>query len=214
MQNYLANVIERVRVTPNETLISHLANTETDGRLLNMRELLGILHQLLIAGNETTTTTLASGMKLLIEQPELAETLHARPELAKQFAEEALRNRSPIQILFRKAAEDVEIRGVTIPAGSIVEVRYGAANRDPRQYPCPETIDLERPNAASHLAFGAGAHLCIGNQLARGELRIAFQTLTRRLKNFRALHGEDSYQWLTSYIAYGPSRIWMAFDRR
>jgi cytochrome P450 len=214
MQNYLAKVIEQVRITPNETLISHLANTETDGRLLNMRELLGILHQLLIAGNETTTTTLASGMKLLIDQPELAETLHAQPELAKQFAEEALRTQSPIQILFRKAAEDVDIRGVTIPAGSIVEVRFGAGNRDPNQYACPEKVDLARGNAASHLAFGAGAHLCIGNQLARGELRLAFQALTRRLKNFRAIRGDDSYQWLTSYIAYGPSRIWMAFDRR
>jgi cytochrome P450 len=179
-----------------------------------MRELLGILHQLLIAGNETTTTTLASGMKLLIDQPELAETLHARPEMAKQFVEETLRSQSPIQILFRKVAEDIEIRGVAIPAGSIVEVRYGAANLDPAQYPAPAKVDLERGNAGTHLAFGAGPHLCIGNQLARGELRIAFQALTRRLKNFRAIRGDDSYQWLTSYIAYGPSRIWMAFDRR
>ena len=214
MQNYLAERIERVRVQPDATLISHLANTDTQGRLLDMRELLSIIHQLLVAGNETTTTTLASGMKMFIEQPELAEAIHADPSLAKPFAEEVLRTLSPVQVLFRKAAEDVEIDGVAIPAGSIVEVRYGAANRDPRQYPQPELLDLKRANAQSHLAFGAGPHLCIGNQLARGELRLAFQALTRRLANFRASRGEDSYHWMTSYIAHGPDRLWMRFDRR
>ncbi len=214
MQNYLARVIEQVRAAPNETLISHLANTETDGRRLEVRELLGILHQLLIAGNETTTTTLASGMKVLMEQPELAQTLHERPELVRPFVEEVLRTRAPVQTLFRKAAEDLEIQGVRIPAGSIVEVRYGAANRDPAQYERPERIELERGNAQSHLAFGAGPHLCIGNQLARGELRLAFGALTGRLKNFRATRGDESYRWMTSYIAHGPDRIYMAFDRR
>jgi cytochrome P450 len=214
MQTYLAEQIDRVRAEPDGTLISHLANTDTDGRLLDTRELLSIIHQLLVAGNETTTTTLASGMKMFIEQPELAEAIHADPSLAKPFAEEVLRTLAPVQVLFRKAAEDIEIDGVAIPAGSIVEVRYGAANRDPRQYPKPEVIDLQRANAQSHLAFGAGPHLCIGNQLARGELRLAFQALTRRLKNFRATRGEDSYSWMKSYIAHGPDRLWMRFDKR
>nr|WP_087572910.1 cytochrome P450 [Sphingomonas sp. CDS-1] len=214
MQRYLAAEIECVRETPNDTLISHLANTDTDGRLLDMRELLSIIHQLLVAGNETTTTTLASGMKLFIEQPALAEEIHQNPARAKPFVEETLRTLSPIQALFRRVAEDVEIAGVTIPAGSLVEVRYGAANRDPKQYAEPAKVDLDRPNAASHLAFGAGPHLCIGNQLARGELRLAFQILTRRLTNFRATRGDDSYSWMTSYIAHGPDQLWMGFDRR
>lgn len=214
MQQYLARQIERVRTEPDGTLISHLANTETDGRLLDTRELLSIIHQLLVAGNETTTTTLASGMKMFIERPELAEAIHADPNLAKPFAEEVLRTLAPVQVLFRKAAEDIEIGGVAIPRGSIVEVRYGAANRDPKQYPMPDVIDLQRANAQSHLAFGAGPHLCIGNQLARGELRLGFQALTRRLKNFRASRGDDSYRWMTSYIAHGPDQLWMRFDKR
>ena len=214
MQTYLARQIERVRREPDGTLISHLANTDTDGRLLETRELLSIIHQILVAGNETTTTTLASGMRMFIEQPELAEAIHADPALARPFAEEVLRTLSPVQTLFRKAAEDMEIDGVAIPAGAIVEVRYGAANRDPRQYAEPGVIDLERANAQSHLAFGAGPHLCIGNQLARGELRLAFQALTRRLRNFRASRGEDSYSWMKSYIAHGPDRLWMRFDKR
>ncbi|MDB5702368.1 MAG: cytochrome [Sphingomonadales bacterium] len=214
MQHYLAAEIERVRAVPNDTLISHLANTETQGRLLDMRELLSIIHQLLVAGNETTTTTLASGMLWLVEQPELAETIYADPARAKTFVEEVLRTRSPVQTLFRRVAEPIEISGILIPAGALVEVRYGAANRDPAQYACPATIDLDRGNAASHLAFGAGPHLCIGNQLARGELRIAFQALTRLLAGFRAARAGDSVEWMTSYIAHGPSRLWINFDRR
>ncbi|WP_340316831.1 cytochrome P450 [Rhizorhabdus argentea] len=214
MQHYLAAEIERVRAVPNETLISHLANTETQGRLLDVRELLSIIHQLLVAGNETTTTTLASGMLWFTEQPDLAETIHAAPARAKQFAEEVLRTRSPIQLMFRRVAEPVEIGGAEIPEGALVEVRFGAANRDPAQYACAHAVDLDRANASSHLAFGAGPHLCIGNQLARGELRIAFQALTRHFAGFRQSRGDASVEWMTSYIAHGPSRLWIDFERR
>ncbi len=214
MQNYLARVIDRVRITPEDTLLSHLANTKTDGELLDKRGLLGVLHQLLIAGNETTTTTLASGMKMLIDRPALADELYAHPERIPAFVEETLRIMAPVQTLFRKAAEPVEIGGVTIPEGAIVEVRYGAANRDPEQFACPADIDLSREKATSHLTFGAGIHLCIGNQLARGELRLAFEALTRRFKNFRLSRGEAGVEWVTSYIAYGPTRLWLAFDPR
>ncbi len=214
MQNYLARVIDRVRVTPEDTLLSHLANTEIDGALLGKRGLLGVLHQLLIAGNETTTTTLASGMKALIDQPALAEPLHTHPDRIPAFVEEVLRIMAPVQTLFRKAAEPFEIGGVTIPEGAIVEVRYGAANRDPEQFACPAEIDMTREKANAHLAFGAGIHMCIGNQLARGELRLAFAALTRRFKNFRLSRGDEGVEWMTSYIAYGPTRLWISFDPR
>ena len=214
MQNYLAKVVDRVRIAPEETLLSHLANTKTDGQFLEMRQLLGVLHQILIAGNETTTTTLASGMKVLIDQPEFTEMLSADPGLVPPFVEEVLRTMSPVQTLFRKAAQAVEIGGVTIPEGAIVEVRYGAANRDPGQFSCPAELGFDRENANTHMAFGAGIHMCIGNQLARGELRLAFEALTRRFKNFRLSRGDAGIDWMTSYIAYGPSRLWISFDAR
>lgn len=214
MQHYMVREIVKVRETPNDKLISHLVHAETDGRRLNERELLSIIQQLLVAGNETTTTALASGMKLLIEEPGLADRLHANPDEIPAFVEETLRLMAPIQTLMRRAVADMQIGDVEIPAGSLVEVRFGAANRDPRQFGCPAEIDLERENGRSHLAFGAGIHMCIGNQLARGELAIAFRALTRRLCNFRATRGEDSYGWLSSYITYGLSQLWMRFDRR
>ena len=199
---------------PEDNLISDLAQADVEGRKPTMQEVLGIVHQLLVAGNETTTTTLASGMKLFTEQPALAEAIHADPARAAAFAEEVLRTHSPVQTLFRKAAREIEIGGVTIPAGAIVEVRYGAANRDPARFADPADIDLDRANANTHLAFGAGIHMCIGNQLARGELRVAFQALTRRLANFRLSRGEAGVAMMTSYIAHGPTKLWIAFDRR
>lgn len=214
MQRYMAREIERVRATPDDKLLSLLANLETDGRRLDMRELQSLILQILVAGNETTTTTLALGMKTLIERPEIADEINCNPERARPFIEETLRVTAPLQTLFRRARIDVEIDGVTIPAGSLVEVRFGAANRDPQQFACPADVDLDRRNSASHLSFGAGIHLCIGNQLARGELRLAFQALTRRLTEFRTTRGSDSIQWMDDYSAYGPNQLWMAFDVR
>ncbi|WP_218140539.1 cytochrome P450 [Sphingopyxis sp. YR583] len=214
MQRYLAAEIERVRSTPTGTILSDLANAEVDGRRLDMRELLSIIHQLLVAGNETTTTTLASGMRLLIERPELCDRIYSDKDQVVSFVEETLRVLSPVQTLFRRAAEDVEIAGVVVPAGSLVEVRYGAANRDPERYAEPDEIHLNREKVTSHLAFGAGIHMCIGNQLARGELKLAFLALTARLKSFALTRGEDSYRWISSYVAHGPAELWMTFEKR
>lgn len=214
MQQYMAHEIDRVRAEPDDMLLSRLANQETDGRRLDNRELQSLIFQILVAGNETTTTTLGSGMRLMIERPELAEAVHADPSLAKMLTEEALRIATPLQCLWRKALEDVQFGDVTIPAGSIVEVRFGAANRDPAQFSCPADVDLQRKNASSHLAFSAGIHLCIGNQLARGELRLAFQALTQRLANFRFSRGDASCRPLEGYTPYGLRELWMSFDRR
>ncbi|MEC3909140.1 cytochrome P450 [Sphingobium sp. CR2-8] len=214
LQQYMAIEIERVRTKPDDMLISRLVNLETDGRRLNDRELHSIVFQILVAGNETTTTTLASGMRLMIERPELAASIHADFSLAKALVEETLRTATPLQCLWRTALADVVFGDMTIPAGSIVEMRFGAANRDPAQFGCPSDVDLERKNANSHLAFGAGIHLCIGNQLARGELRLAFQALTQRLTNFRFSRGDASCRPLEGYTPYGLQELWMSFDRR
>lgn len=214
MQQYMARQIERVRAEPDGMLLSQLANLESEGRRLEMVELQSVLMQILVAGNETTTTTLGSCMKVLIEQPELAEKLQDDPDAARMLAEETLRIATPLQTLFRRAKEDCSISGVAIPEGAIVEVRFGAANHDPAQFVCPADVDLGRANSNTHLAFGAGIHLCVGNQLARGELRLALQALTRRLKNFRYSRGDQSTAPLRGHSAHGLSTLWMHFDRR
>lgn len=214
MQQYMAAAMDRVRANPDGSLLSRLVEANMEGEPVAMGAMQNILQQLLVAGNETTTLALAGGMKTLLDRPDLIPELRGRPERIRAFVEEVLRVMAPIQTLFRRVTRDVEINGTAIPAGALVEVRYGSANRDPEVYPNPDTIDLDRPNAASHLAFGAGPHLCIGNQLARGELRVAFEAILERMDDFRPARGEESFAYTPLFISYGLTTLWMGFEKR
>jgi cytochrome P450 len=214
LQQYLALNVERVRRTPDSSLLSAIVHASVDDRPLEMRELISILWLLFIAGGETTANAIAGGMAILIEQPQLADEIRDDDEKLSAFVEEVLRIKAPATTMFRRATVDMEIGGVAIPAGSIIETRFGAANLDPEMFPDPEVVDLQRENARAHLTFGVGIHFCIGNQLARGELRAAFSQLVRRLENFRPSRGDDSYSYTTSYVAYGLTQLWLGFDRR
>ena len=215
LQQYLAKNVERVRAAPDDSLLSTIANAEVeDGRKLNMQELVSILWLLFLGGGETTANALAGGMQALIERPELADEIRNDDKKLDTFVEEILRIKAPATTMFRRATEDMEIGGVAIPEGSIIETRYGAANLDPEVFPDPETVDLDRENSKAHLTFGAGIHMCIGNQLARGELRESFRQLVARMHNFRVTRGEDSFDYTTTYVAYGLTKLWMAFDVR
>ena len=111
------------------------------------------------------------------------------------FVEEVLRLESPVQGLLREAAVDVELHGVTIPAGSVVNLRYAAANRDERQFECPEKLDLEREKAHRHLAFGVGTHHCLGAPLARRELLYGFRALVDRIDELWFIDGANSFEY-------------------
>lgn len=214
LQRYLALNAERVRAAPDDSLLSTIANAQVDGRELTMQELVSILWLLFLAGGETTANALSGGVKLLIERPELADEIREDPAKMDAFVEETLRIMAPATVMFRRATEPLTIGDVAIPADAIIETRFGAANLDPEMFPDPETVDLGRPNGRAHLTFGAGIHMCIGNQLARGELRAAFGQLVRRAKNFRASRGEASYEYTTTYVAYGLTKLWLGFDKR
>jgi cytochrome P450 len=213
MQRYLAAAMDRLRANPDGSLLSHLVHVEVDGNRLDMSALQNIVQQLLVAGNETTTMALAAGVKLLIDNPELADTLRAQPDRMRNFVEETLRLLSPVQTLFRRVLQDIDIDGTLVPAGALIEVRYGAANRDPAMYAEPDRVDLCRGNATSHLAFGAGPHLCIGNQLARAELRLALHSIVSRMTGLRYSRGPASCAYTPLYISYGLTQLWLAFDR-
>lgn len=185
MQQYLNQRAEQYLENPEPTLLSRLAHAEIDGRRLEPRERVAIAHQLLVAGNETTTSTIATGVFMLLENPAIRERLQAAPQLIASFIEEVLRLHAPSPQLYRQVLQDCEIDGVPIAKDSILMLSYLAGNRDPEKFTAPEQIDLERPNARQHLAFGRGIHFCIGNQLARAELRIAFQRLLARLPQMR-----------------------------
>jgi cytochrome P450 len=138
---------------------------------------------LLIAGNETTTNTVANGALAVMEQPDQWRIVMRDPGMVSSFVEESLRYDSPIQGLFRSTRTAVDVAGTTIPAGARVLLLFGSANRDDRHYPDADTFIGSR-NPIDHLAFGKGIHFCLGAHLARLELTVLLRTLLTRLRRF------------------------------
>ena len=212
-QHYFAARIEERRTAPHDDLITDLVNARLDGaEPLNVAEMLNILQQLLVAGNETTTNLIASAMMILLRDPEQMAALIADKTLIANFVEEALRMESPVSALFRLAKIDTEIGGVGIPAGSRIIVLYGSGNRDDAHFPDAAKMDVRRDNARSHLAFGQGVHFCIGAALARLEGRVAFETLLGRLKSIRLIPGRDDFSHTPSFILRGLKELWLEFE--
>lgn len=186
MQAYFADMVAERRKTPRDDLISEaIAYRDRDGDAFTMQELMTIITiDLLASGNETTTAAIGSGLKLLIDAPEVLDNVLADRTLIPTLAEEILRLESPAQGMFRRCAHRGSLAGVTLEEGELLNIRFGAANRDGAQFSEPDRIDLQRKKAGSHLAFGMGRHVCVGAALARQEIISAFQTLTRRYDRF------------------------------
>jgi cytochrome P450 len=182
-QHYLAAEVQKRIDTPTDDLISlivHAHEATEDGIEFTMNELQDLLHQLVTGGFETTTAGLSAAMFLLATHNEQQELLRAKPALLGNFVEEALRYDSPVQGLWRRSTCPVAVHGVEIPADASVMVRYGAANRDPLMFEEPDRFDITRENANQHVAFGLGAHFCLGAALARQETTSAFRVLLER----------------------------------
>ncbi len=179
-QHHLAAECERRRVEPGDDLLSLIVHAHGDDEPFTMNELQDLMHQLVTGGFETTTAGLSTAMLLLLTHPEQQALLRERPDLIPNFVEESLRYDSPVQGLWRRTTCPSAVAGVEIPAGASVMVRFGAANRDPRVFDDPDTFDITRANANQHLAFGLGAHFCLGAALARQEMVSAFSILLER----------------------------------
>lgn len=211
LQSFIAAKIREFQESPSDCLLSDLVHAEDDGRKMSMREMVSIILILLVAGNDSTALAMTSCMHRLATTPGLEDALRADPARIPNFIEEVLRLEAPVQGLYRRALKPLTIGGTEIPEGAIVVLRFGAANRDPGQFPDPDALDPARSNARSHLAFGAGPHFCLGNQLSRGELRIAFATLLRRIRNIR-LADSDATAWMSHFLVYGPHRLNIRFE--
>jgi cytochrome P450 len=181
---YFMPIVERRRAQRENDLITALVMAQEEREALSTGEIFNFLLLLLVAGNETTTNLIGNGALALLQNPEQAQKLRERPDLATSTVEEALRYDSPIQGFFRTTTQDAQIGGTTIPADSKVFVLYASANRDGAQFPDPDRFDIDRtPN--NHVAFGLGIHFCLGAPLARLEGRLATQSVLRRMRNIR-----------------------------
>jgi hypothetical protein len=160
-----------------------LIQGEDNGERLTAKELLHNCIFLLNAGHETTTNLIGNGLVTLLDYPEQKKRLIEQPDLIKTTVEEMLRYESSNQLGNRMAVDDIELGGVKLPAGTLVTLCIGAANRDGAQFPDAENFDVARtPNR--HLAFGTGAHQCAGMALARLEGAVAISRFLKRVPNY------------------------------
>lgn len=206
---YASELADDRRGTPGEDLTTALVQAELDGERLSSAEVASFFILLVVAGNETTRNAISHGVLALSRFPEQRQRwwsdYHA---LAPTAVEEVVRWASPVAYMRRTATQDVELGGVTIAAGDKVSLWYGSANRDETKFADPWMFDVGRhPNP--HVGFGGGgAHFCLGANLARREITVAFEELHRVVPDIRAV---DEPDMLHSAFIHGIKRLPVAW---
>jgi len=200
---YIRRLVRARRAEPRDDLVSALAKAEEAGDQLSEDELLAMIFLLLVAGHETTVNLIGNGALALMRHPGQMERLRGDPSLVKTAVEELLRYESPLATATERfAREDIPIGSVVIPRGELVYAVLASANRDPRQFPEADTLDVARePNR--HLAFGLGIHYCLGAPLARLEGEIAIPALLRRAPGLRLAVPPERLGWRRGLVLRG-----------
>ncbi|WP_428310530.1 cytochrome P450 [Hydrocarboniphaga sp.] len=217
LQQYFLAAIAARRAQRRDDIISDLVYASLDdehgGRPLNDAELYAILQQIFNAGQETTAHTLTYAIYQLLQHPQQLAEVQADPALAANMVEESLRHLSPTNNMWRVVAADTELGGVALKAGETMLLRFGAANRDGERFADAERYDIHRDNAGRHLAFGHGAHVCLGAALARKEMVVALPIVLQRLRNLRFAEGLNSFRFSPSPLLRGVLSLHLRFDR-
>jgi cytochrome P450 len=208
--DYFSTIIEERRADPHDDLITDIVQSNIDGQILSDTEMLGMFAQFLVAGNETTTKLMTSTIMLLLDRPELFDSVRKEPDRLAGVIEESLRLEGPVQCIFRKATTDTELAGVPIAADSHLMLAYASANRDPDVFADPDHLNPERENAKTHLGFGQGPHFCLGASLARAEARIGLDSLIARLDGLRYAP-ENTFEYEPSYLHHGLKELHLEF---
>lgn len=208
LEDYLDDMVTARRGALGDDILSDLIRAEVDGDKLTHVELLTLSATLLMAGTDTTRNQLAAALQVFCEHPAQWALLGERPELAPKAVEEAMRFSPIIFATMRVAVEDVDLAGVTIPAGTMVIANTAAANRDPAVYQDPDRFDITREDAPAMLTFGGGIHYCLGAHLARIELAEALTTMVRSMPDMR-IAGDVPWKSITGIS--GPASLPIEF---
>jgi len=192
--DYITEQVLAKRREPQDDMISALTQIryEALGRKLTDEEVIGIVYFMVLGGLETTQYALEEQAQLLCDDPALFATLRQQPEKIRAFTEESMRLRAPTQGLStRMTTQDEVFQGVRVPAGSVLHLRFGAGNVDPRQYECPYSLDLERKALGNHLTFSQGPRTCPGAGISRIEQVIAWERLLQRVSHLEYAPGNS-----------------------
>ncbi|MFD2470320.1 cytochrome P450 [Amycolatopsis silviterrae] len=202
----IGELVRAKRKAPTDDLLSDLTASD-----LTDTELVNVGFSLLGAGLDTTTNMLALGVFALLEHPDQLALLRAEPQLADQAVEELLRYLSIIPFTVRTALEDLELHGEHVTAGESVTISVPAANHDPEHFPAPDKLDLRR-KASGHVAFGHGIHQCLGQQLARFQLRVALPALLAKFPSLRLAVPAEDIAMRTDMLIYGVHQLPVAWE--
>lgn len=214
---YMLPVIRERRENPGDDLLSELCAAEVDGTRMSDEDIKAFCSLLLAAGGETTDKAIASLFRNLLAHPEQLEAVRADRSLIPQAFAETLRYTPPVHMIMRQPAEDVELGGEVVPAGSTVTCLIGAANRDPGRYANPDTFDIFRPDlptgtafsaAAQHVSFALGRHFCVGALLAKTEVEVGTNQLLDAMPELRFADDVDVEQGV---FTRGPASLRVEF---
>ena len=213
-QHYFAKMIEHRRTNPSDDVVSILVNSKVEEAPLDVPEMLSIIQQILVAGNETTTATLAGGMVHLIKRPDVLLRLRKEPELISAFVEEILRLETPSAGMWRFVLEDTEIGGIKVAKGARAMIRWASGNRDEEIFDHGDKIDLDRTNMDKHMAFGYGIHACLGVHLSRQELNVAFRRIIEKISSWKLAEDHQSLVYVPSVLLRGLGELHLEIEKK
>jgi cytochrome P450 len=205
--DWFVQALEARRAEPRDDLLTLVAHATYEGRPLTIEEQLSHCTQFLVAGNETTTATLAEGMRQLCLHPEQQRRVREDHALIPNLVNESLRIATPTSNMWRVCKADYTLGGVTIPAQSMVLLKYFSSNHDESVFPDPLRFDLTRDNLNRHVAFGFGAHVCIGQHLSKLEMTIAWEQLLAGSSNFRLACEPAELEYMPHLLLRGLEEI-------
>ncbi|MDN5854531.1 MAG: cytochrome P450 [Actinomycetia bacterium] len=209
IREYFTELIAQRRKTPGKDLISALIRAEEDDQTLTELEILSLLSIMVVGGAETPSHLIGTTLWELFDNPDAMAAVKADPEKIDAALEETLRHQSPVHFIFQTAAQDVQMRGITIPEGSMAFSFISSANRDERVFSDPDTFDINRNSRNSHLAFARGPHYCIGDNLGRLMCSSAVRQALTRMPELSPVHPD--IEWMPSFWIRGPKELRVSY---
>jgi len=222
LQTYLIGKMKEREANPREDMISDIVHAEVtneDGSTekLTFAEAVSLIRAMVIAGNDTTATGIGNLFYVLATKPGMADLLNEVAEDERKmnrFVEEHIRSEPPVRALSRMALKDVEVGGTMIPKGAHMLLVYDSGNDDETFFPNPREFDMARPNLGRHVGFGGGPHRCIGIALARMEIKLAAQEVSRQMKNIKLAIPESEISYLKSVATHTIESLPITYERR